>query len=127
MTLAEIMTVDKRGQQAAVNTAFAPLNGELCRIGRNPLVTTIAAALTEADGKVSTTAANNTLGQLIAWNPNGCLWGVKRVATVEVEREASFDQWRLVLSTRVALGRFSPTGAASGIEWAAMLRNIANG
>jgi len=105
---------------------FTPLNGELCRIAGNPVISTIGMGLTEADGKISTTAGNNTLGQIVGFNPMGLLWGVKRNVTFEIEREARFDMWAIIMSTRVALGRFTPTGAASGIEWATVLYNIAN-
>lgn len=103
------------------------LNGELMRLNGYPVISTMAISLAEADGKVSTTGSNNTLGRVLCFNPKGMLWGVRRQAQVEVERRPGADQWRLILSTRAALGRFTPTGAASGIEWAACLRNIANG
>jgi len=105
---------------------YTSLNGELCRIAGNPVISTIAMGLTEADGKISDTAGNNTLGQIVGFNPLGLMWGVKRNVTFEIEREARYDMWAIVMSTRVALGRFTPTGAASGIEWATVLYNIAN-
>lgn len=105
----------------------APIRGELFRVaGKHPYISTSAMSLTEADGKVSTTANNNTLGQVLAFNRRGLLWGVRRAAQVEVERVAGSDQWRLVLSTRVALGRYSASGAASGIRWVAGLYNVTN-
>jgi len=103
---------------------YTPLNGELVRIAGNPVISTIAMALTEADGKVNTTAGS--LGQIVGFNPRGLLWGVKRSVTFEIEREARYDMWAIIMSTRVALGRFTPTGAASGIEWSTVLYNIAN-
>lgn len=105
---------------------YSPLNGELARIAGNPVISTIAMGLTEADGKISTTGGNNTLGQIVGFNPRGLMWGVKRSVTFEIEREARYDMWAIIMSTRVALGRFTPTGAASGIEWATVLYNIAN-
>lgn len=75
--------------------------------------------LTEADGKIDTMANNNVKGQVLAFNRRGLLW-VCVAAQVEVQRVAGSDQWQLVLSTRVALGRYSPTGAASGIRWVAV-------
>ena len=83
-------------------------------------------ALTEADGKISTTPGNNTLGQIVCFNPDGFLWGVRREAMFEVEREARYDMWAIVLSTRIAFARYTPTGAASGIEAAAVLYAIAD-
>jgi HK97 family phage major capsid protein len=124
LTLSELMTVDQAGAAlATVTRGLPPLNGELVRIGRNPMVSTIAIKQTAADGKVDA-ADDGTKGQIICFNPTGLLWGIKRVAQVEVERRPGTDQWRLILSTRVAVGRYSPTGAASGIEWASVLYNI---
>lgn len=124
LNLAEIVNA-AQGRGAQVTDA--PLNGELCRIGRYPYISTIAIGMAEADGKVSTTGGNNTLGRILCLNVNGMLWGIRRAASVEMERRPGTDQWRLILSTRVALGRHTPTGAASGMEFAAVLRNIANG
>lgn len=105
----------------------APIRGELFRVGgRHPYISTSAMGLTEADGKISATANNNTKGQVVAFNRRGLLWGIRRVAQVEVMRHPGLDQWQIVLSTRVALGRYSASGAASGIRWAAGLYNITN-
>jgi hypothetical protein len=116
--LDEVLTVDKYGQAATI------LNGELFRIGQNPFVSTIAMAKTEADGKVSTTAANNTKGQVAAFNRRGFKVGWRRRVMVETERLPGSDQWRVVYSMRLGFGRFTPTGAASGIEAAAVLYDI---
>ena len=105
---------------------YTPLNGELLRIAGNPLISTIGMGMTEADGFISTTPGSNTLGQIVGFNPKGLMWGVKREVTFEIEREARYDMWVIVMSTRVALGRYTPTGAASGIEWATCLYDIAN-
>lgn len=116
--LDEVLTVDKYGPGATV------LNGELARIaGRHPLISSIAVPKTEADGKVSTTAANNTLGQTVVFNRRGSVMGWRRRVMVETERLPATDQTRIVYSLRNGFGRFTPTGAASGIEWAAVLYN----
>lgn len=116
--LTEVQTVDKYGDMATV------LTGEVAKIGRNPLISSIAMSKTEADGKVSTTAGNNTLGQAAAFNRRGFKVGWRRRVKAEVERLPAVDQTRLVYSLRLGLGRFSPTGAAAGIEAAAVLYNI---
>jgi len=116
--LTEVQTVDKYASGATV------LNGEVGNIGRNPLITSIAMSRTEADGKVSTTGANNVLGQVAAFNTNGFTTGIRRSLKVETERIPASDQSRIVYSMRVGFGRFSPTGAASGIEAATVLYNI---
>jgi len=105
-----------------LQSEYKPLNGELVRVAGNPVISTIAMAMTEADGKVNSTAG--AFGQIVGFNPRGLLWGVKRSVTFEIERQARYDMWAIIMSTRVALGRFTPTGAASGIEWATVLYNI---
>lgn len=116
--LDEVKTVDKYGDKATVIT------GEVAKIGRHPLIASMAMGLTEADGKISTTGANNTLGQVAAFNKKGFVTGWRRRAKIEFERLPGRDQTRIVTSLRVGLGRFSPTGAASGITAAAGLYNI---
>lgn len=116
--LDEVLTVDKYGQNATV------LNGELFRVGQNPFVSTIAMSKTEADGKVSTTGGNNIKGQVTAFNRRGFKVGWRRRVMVETERLPGSDQWRVVYSMRLGFGRFTPTGAASGIEAAATLYDI---
>lgn len=115
--LDEVLTVDKYGPAATI------LTGEVSRIGRHPHIASIAVPKTEADGKVSTTAANNTLGQTVVFNRRGFKVGWRRRVMVESERLPGRDQTRLVYSLRLGFGRFAPTGAASGIEAAAVLYN----
>jgi len=116
--LDEVITVDKFGPQATV------LTGQLGRIGQHPVISSIALGLTEADGKISTTAGNNVYGQSLAFNRRGLVVGWRRRIKLESERLPATDQTRLVYSLRLGLGRFSPTGAASGIEWADLLYEI---
>jgi len=116
--LDEVLTVDKYGPQATI------LTGELMRIGRNPLLSSMAMSLTEADGKVSATPANNTKGQVVCANMRGLKAGWRRRVKVETERLIGSDQSRIVYSLRMGLGRFTPTGAVSGIEFADVLYNI---
>lgn len=114
----EYVTVDKYGPQATV------FNGEAGRVLGHRHISTIAISLTEADGKVSTTGANNTKGQVASVNIRGYKVGWRRRVMVETERLPGRDQTRLVYSLRLGFGRFTPTGAASGIESAAGLYNI---
>lgn len=116
--LDEVITLDKFGMGATV------LAGQQARIGQNPLISSIAMSLTMADGKVSTTAGNNTLSQVAAFNRRAFVTGVRRQVKVETERLPGRDQTRLVYSMRTGFGRFTPTGAASGIKSAAGLYNI---
>jgi HK97 family phage major capsid protein len=117
--LDEYLTVDKYGPAATV------LNGEAGRILGHRHISTIAMSRTEADGKVSTTGGNNTKGQVAAFNRRGFVLGWRRRVQVEAERLPARDQTRLVFSLRLGMGRFTPTGAASGIEAAAGLYDVA--
>lgn len=116
--LDELITVDKFGTGATV------LNGQVARIGMNPLFATMAVPTTEADGKVSATPGNNTFDQVVAFNRNAYSIGYLRQMTVETYREAKRDQSGIVLFWRMTLARYSPTGAASGIEHTAVIRNF---
>ena len=115
--LDEVITVDKFGPQATV------LNGQQGRILGHPLVSSIAMSKTEADGKVSTTGSNNVKGQLTAFHRGGCVAGWRRHVQLETERLPASDQTRLVYSLRLGFGRYSPTGAASGIKSTATAYN----
>jgi hypothetical protein len=114
----EYLTVDKYGPQATV------FNGEAGRILGHRHISSIAMSKTEADGKVSTTANNNTKGQVAALNTRGYKVGWRRRVMVETERLPGRDQTRIVYSLRLGLGRFTPTGAASGIESTAVAYDI---
>lgn len=116
--LDEVITVDKMGPMATV------INGQQAKIGKHPLVTSMAISKTEADGKVSTTAGNNTKGQVVTFNRRGFRVGWRRRIKVESERLIGSDQTRIVYSMRMGIGRFSPSGAASGIEAADVMYNI---
>jgi hypothetical protein len=116
--LDEVVSVANFGQGATV------LTGQVARIGQHPLVSSIAMSKTEADGKVSTTAANNTKGQVADFNRRGFKAGWRRRVKLESERLPATDQTRIVHSLRLGFGRYSPTGAASGIESAAVMYDI---
>jgi hypothetical protein len=113
-----VITVDKYGAGATIRT------GELGMIGRHPLIGSLAVSKTEADGKVSTTGANNIRGQVVVFNRRGFKVGWRRRVKLETERIPATDQSRLIYSLRLGFGRFSPTGAASGIEAADVIFNI---
>ena len=116
--LDEALTFDKIGERATM------LTGQQARILNHPLIASMDISKTEADGKVSTTAANNVKGQLVAFNRRGYVVGTKSQMQVETDRDVQTQQNVLVWSTRVGFGRFSPTGAASGIESADVLYNV---
>ena len=100
------------------------LTGQVANALGHPVIGSMAISKTEADGKVSTTAGNNTLGQVVAFNRRGAVTGWRRRVKLETERIPATDQSRMVHSLRLGFGRFTPTGAASGIKWTALIRNI---
>jgi hypothetical protein len=114
----EVITVDKFGPQATV------LTGQVAKVLGHPLISSIALSKTEADGKVSTTASNNTKGQLVTFNRRGFTAGILRDTKTALEYLPGSDQYRMVFSQRLGFGRFSPTGSASGIEAATVSFNI---
>ncbi len=108
----EFKTMDKAGNQATV------FSGQVAKVYNHPVISSIALSKSEATGYVDETVGDNLYGQILTFNRNGCKWGWRRRIQVETERIPSSDQTRIVYSLRVGFGRFYPTGAASGIEWA---------
>jgi HK97 family phage major capsid protein len=115
--LDEVVTVDKYGPNAVV------LTGEVANIGRHPLISSMAMAQTRADGFYYN-GGSNTLSNVLAFNKRAFVVGIRRALKIETERIVGSDQTRILLSTRLGFGRFSPTGAASGIEGCAQLVNL---
>ena len=110
----------KQMQGASANL----LNGQVASILGHPVISSMAVSKTEADGKVSTTANQNVKGQVVTFNRRGYKVGWRRRVKVETERLPATDQTRIVYSLRMGFGRFTPTGAASGIESAAVAYDI---
>jgi hypothetical protein len=100
------------------------LTGQVARALGHAVIGSMAVSKTEADGKVSTTAGNNTKGQVVTFNRNGFKAGWRRRVKTEGERIPATDQTRLVHSLRLGMGRYSPTGSASGIEAADVIYDI---
>lgn len=127
--IADVETADRIATldevlSSKIQRSRALLNGEVADIMGHPVIGAIALRKTEADGKLSTTAANNTKGQLVGFNRRGYKIGWRRTIKLETERLPATDQTRIVASLRMALGRFTPTGAASGIEHTAVAYDI---
>lgn len=116
--LDEVITVDKFGERATI------VQGQVARIGQNPVLVSMAVPLTEADGKVSATAVNNTKSQVVGFNTNAVAVGVLRQMTVETYRIPRKDQNGIILFWRQGLARFRPATAASSMEWAAVAYNF---
>ncbi|MFP3883632.1 MAG: hypothetical protein ACLFWH_15135 [Actinomycetota bacterium] len=116
--ITQLEEVTRVGDRATV------LRGQQAWIGLHPLISAVRMSKTEADGKVSDTAANNTQGQVALFNRNGFVAGIRRRLRLEVERLPGPDQHRIYFSLRMGFGRYTPTGSASAIEAAAVLYNI---
>ena len=116
--LDEVVTVQNFGTNATV------LTGQVGAIGANPLISSAALGRAEADGKMSNTGSNNTLGRVLAFNRNGFVLGVRRAPTIEMDSEIDTDQMQIVMSARYGFGIHTPTGANTGAEQAALLYNI---
>lgn len=112
LALDEFATRDKAGNDASL------FSGQVARVYNHPVISSIAMGKSEATGYVDETPGDNLYGQILTFNRNGCKWGWRRRVQMETERIITTDQTRIVYSLRVGFGRFTPTGAASGIEWA---------
>lgn len=111
LLLDEFLTQDKAGNQA---TMFA---GQIAKVFGHPVIGSIALKKSETTGYVDAdTAGDNLYGQIVTFNRNAFKWGWRRRIKVETERVPKYDQTYITSSLRLGFGRFSPTGAASGIE-----------
>lgn len=95
--LTNVITVDKFGPSAVV------LTGQLAAYRGVPIVISASAPKTEADGKVSTTAASNTLGQFTIFNRNMWYAGFRRNLLIETDRDIQKRQYIMVTSLRQAV------------------------
>ena len=100
------------------------LQGEIGSVFGHPIISTLAIGKTEADGKQSVTAANNTKGQLVVFNRNGFKVGIKSDTQISVVQRPDMDQMALVARIRMGLGRYAPSGSVGSIECAAVGYNI---
>lgn len=98
------------------------LNGQVASFLGHPVIGTMAQSKTDTDYKYTTTSPStaDVYGQITAFNRNAFVLGYRRRLKVATEEIVGSDQSRIVYSTRLGLGRFTPTGAASGIEGAAI-------
>ena len=97
LALTNVVTVDKFGPSAVV------LTGQLASYRGVPIVVSASAPKTEADGKVSTTAGNNTLGQFSIFNRNMWYAGFWRQLLIEADRDIQKRQYILVTSLRLGI------------------------
>jgi len=115
--LGEFITVDKFGNNATV------LNGQVGRIGQHPFISSMALGKTLATGLIHASTGNN-YGVVVVFNRRGFKVGWRRRVKLETDRMVSTDQTQMVYSLRMGFGRYSPTGAASGIECADIVFDI---
>lgn len=104
--LASVKTVDVYGPAATVVT------GELARYRGIPVIPSAVMPRTEADGKVSATAASNVKGQIAAYNRLMWRRGSRRGLTIEIDRSIQKRQMIMVVSFRIAVGCHGTRSAA---------------
>lgn len=92
------ITLDKFGAGAVVMT------GQLASYRGIPIVVSASHPLTEADGKVSATAGNNTKGSLSIVNRMMWYVGFRRNLLIETDRDIQRRQYIMVTSMREAIG-----------------------
>jgi HK97 family phage major capsid protein len=95
MQLAQVETMEKFGSAATIE------NGVLKAIYGVPVVVNSDFGLTEADGKVSTTPANNTKGRFACIYTPKVYVGWRRRLKLTVRYLEEYDQWRIVAHTRM--------------------------
>ncbi len=113
--LTNVATVDKYGPNAVI------LRGELGRYRGVPVIPSASQPLAEADGKVSTTAGNNTLGTISVYNRNFWRVGFRRGLLIEVDRNIQSRQLIMVVSFRIAVAAY---GTRASAKHTAGIRNI---
>jgi hypothetical protein len=97
LTLAETITVDKFGNDATV------LTGQLASYRGVPIIVSSSHRLGMADGKLSTTGSNNTLGSISFFNRGMWYAGFRRQILIEVDRDIQKRQYIMVTSLREAV------------------------
>jgi HK97 family phage major capsid protein len=115
LSLTNTLTVDKFGPGAVI------LTGQLASYRGMPIIVSASASKTEADGKVSTTAGNNTLGQLSIYNRDMWYLGFHRDLLIETDRLIQKRQYVMVTSFRIAVAAH---GTRSTATHTAGVRNI---
>ena len=101
-----VTTVDKYGPAATV------LTGELGRYKGIRVFAPSYASKTEADGKASTTEANNIKGQITVFNTDGFLAGNRAGVSLYFDRIQRTDQFLFEMYTRQAFMNFGNSVAA---------------
>lgn len=116
LNIPEFMTLDKMGPQATI------LTGQVGAIDGIPVLTTAELKPAAANGKVSSTAGNNTRGRaLLVYRPY-FKYGYRRTRNVTSDYNPYYDAHMLIVSVRVAQKAiFAP----QNIAFVSLLRDIA--
>lgn len=115
MSLTDTVTVDKFGPNAVIHT------GQLAAYRGIPVIVSASHRLAEADGKLSTTPANNTLGSISFFNRQMWYAGFRRQILIEIDRDIQKRQFIMVTSLREAVAAH---GTRSTNQHTAGIRNI---
>lgn len=115
LSLDGTLTVDKFGPEAVIRT------GQLASYRGVPIIPSASHRLTEADGKLSTTGGNNTLGSISCFNVNMWYAGFIRDLLIEFDRDIQKRQFIMVTSLREAVAAH---GTRSSNTHTAGIRNI---
>jgi len=113
--ITNVTTVDKFGPEAVLRT------GQLAAYRGIPIIVSASHPLGEADGKVSTTSGNNTLGSISCFNTLMWVAGFRRDLLIEVDKDIQKRQYIMVTSLREAVAAW---GTRSSATYTAGIRNI---
>jgi len=102
-----VMTLDKFGPQAVL------LTGEISKYRGIPVVLSGESPLTMADGKVSTTAGNNTLGQISCFHRDMWYVGFWRNLLIEMDKDIQKRMYLMVTSFRQGLAAHGTRASAT--------------
>lgn len=96
----QLVTIDKYGIQATV------LTGEVGKVDGITVLSSAEMSLTEADGKISATPGNNTLGQGVLVYRPGWVVGYRRRVAATMTYMPYTDSYQLVATMRLAFINF---------------------
>jgi len=106
--LGQVETVEKFGLNATI------VNGVLLAVDGIEVMVSSQMSKTEADGKVSTTGGNNTLGQIILVYREDVITGFRRDLSIFTEYLPVTDQYRWTAHVRFALAIKAADSVAVG-------------
>jgi len=115
LDLDNVIGIDKFGPNTPI------ISGQLAAYRGFPIVISASHGKAEADGKISATAASNTLGSATFWNRDMWYMGFRRQVLVEADRDIRRRMYILVTSFREAVGAH---GTRSSNTHTGGIRNI---